>query len=123
MIYRISDVFKIGHGIHTEYKPAALIPFVEMSRQTKIGITTQMHLSKCVADQVETFVDPLGGIQMRRGIARAIDENPGRMLWNVTGSVTEYRGANYLAIEYAVLTAGKRAAGEGPDWQRSEPPE
>ena len=39
-IYAISDLNQIWHGIHTENKHAALIPFVKISCQTKIGITT-----------------------------------------------------------------------------------
>ena len=41
-------------------------------------------------------------------IARAIEEDPARLEWNVAGRVTEYRGANYLAVECAILTAGRK---------------
>ncbi|MEX0939685.1 MAG: hypothetical protein WDZ59_17610 [Pirellulales bacterium] len=34
-------------------------------------------------------------------IVRMINENPERVEWSVTGTVTEYRGANYLLIRRA----------------------
>ncbi|MHC4406960.1 MAG: hypothetical protein ACYTG0_45670 [Planctomycetota bacterium] len=36
-------------------------------------------------------------------IAQVIANNPGRLLWDVSGTVTEYRGANFIAIEHAIL--------------------
>lgn len=36
-------------------------------------------------------------------ISRAIEDNPGQLEWSVTGSATEYRGANYLLITYAAV--------------------
>ncbi|OHB67325.1 MAG: hypothetical protein A2V70_09945 [Planctomycetes bacterium RBG_13_63_9] len=36
-------------------------------------------------------------------IGRLVRENPTRLHWSVTGTMTEYRGANYLLIRRAVL--------------------
>lgn len=42
-------------------------------------------------------------------VARAIaKENPARLEWSVTGTVTEYRGANYLVVESAILIGASR---------------
>jgi len=40
-------------------------------------------------------------------IARAIEETPGRLLWSVSGTLTEYRGVNFLMVECAILTADR----------------
>ncbi len=51
-------------------------------------------------------------------IVRTLSENPNRLTWSITGTVTEYQGANFLQIERAVLkTKNVRRAGE----QQSEP--
>jgi len=43
-------------------------------------------------------------------VARAITDDPTQLDWSVTGVVTEYRGANFLLVERAVLkTKGGRA--------------
>ncbi len=39
-------------------------------------------------------------------VAQAIAEDPTRLEWSVTGTITEYRGTNFLAVDCAVLTAG-----------------
>ena len=41
-------------------------------------------------------------------VSNAIAENPTHLEWNVSGTITEYRGANYLLIERAILMAGGR---------------
>jgi hypothetical protein len=42
-------------------------------------------------------------------VARSLEENPTRRLWSVTGTVTEYRGGNYLLITRARLKAKRHA--------------
>lgn len=37
-------------------------------------------------------------------IARAIANNPAQLKWQVTGTITEYRGANFLLVKRAILT-------------------
>lgn len=39
-------------------------------------------------------------------VAIAVAESPDQLLWNVTGTVTEFRGANYILVSRAML-AGK----------------
>jgi hypothetical protein len=53
-------------------------------------------------------------------VAIAVSENPDQLLWNVTGTVTEYRGTNYLLVTRALLKskpaapkASERAAAKG----------
>jgi len=49
-------------------------------------------------------LQPLENLALER-IARVLDETRERRLWTVSGTVTEYRGANYLLITRAVLKA------------------
>ncbi len=37
-------------------------------------------------------------------VARAVAEHTGRLRWSISGTLTEYRGANYLLITRAVLS-------------------
>jgi hypothetical protein len=91
-------------------------------------VSNQLGYFRMTGDRVTFFSTDgrrrfvcLENLNLQR-IARAIDENPGRMLWNVTGSVTEYRGANYLVVEYAILTAGNKTAGREPTGGGANPP-
>ena len=36
-------------------------------------------------------------------IAQVIADSPERLRWTVTGTITEYRGANYLLVRRAIL--------------------
>ncbi|MCG8585521.1 MAG: hypothetical protein MI757_12490 [Pirellulales bacterium] len=36
-------------------------------------------------------------------VARAVKDSPGQLRWQVTGIVTEYRGANYLLVTRAMM--------------------
>jgi hypothetical protein len=49
-------------------------------------------------------------------VARAVEEIRQPGLWSVSGTLTEFRGANFLLISRAVLRAGQPAAD-----QRSQP--
>ena len=40
---------------------------------------------------------------MLQRIAQKIEEIPGQLEWNVSGIVTEYRGANFLLVTHALL--------------------
>jgi len=46
-------------------------------------------------------------------VARTMANNPGRMIWKINGSVTEYRGANFVLVHRAVLrrTGGREDTG------------
>jgi hypothetical protein len=60
------------------------------------------------ADDGKTRYRGLENLMLER-IARTIEENPGQLEWQVTGVVTEYRGANFLLVTHAVLrTNGSR---------------
>jgi len=63
-------------------------------------------------------------------IAQTITRNPTRLRWQVTGTITEYRGANFLLVRRAVLASGRTPPGKGPfpksaaiaGQSRTEPP-
>ncbi len=42
---------------------------------------------------------------MLERIGQAIADNPGQLEWSVTGTVTEYRGANFILVMHATLKA------------------
>lgn len=44
-------------------------------------------------------------------IARTVAETPQTLEWDVTGTITEYRGANFLLIQRAVLRSGRPSLG------------
>lgn len=46
-------------------------------------------------------------------IARRVADHPDRLQWDVTGTVTEYRGTNYLFVRRAVLRNGLPSPDEG----------
>jgi hypothetical protein len=57
------------------------------------------------ADGSRHFVG-LENLNLER-IARAIEEDSAQLQWSVTGTVTEYRGANFLTVECAILKGEK----------------
>ena len=44
-------------------------------------------------------------------IARTIAESPQPPQWGVTGTITEYRGANFLLVRRAILRSGRQSPG------------
>jgi hypothetical protein len=58
------------------------------------------------ANNVGRFVC-LENLNLER-IVRAVTDNPDQSLWNVSGKVTEYQGANYLLIERASFKSDSR---------------
>lgn len=50
-------------------------------------------------------------------VVRAIADNPGRLQWAVTGTITEYRGANFLLIRHTVLR-NRRPSSQENSWVR-----
>jgi hypothetical protein len=57
------------------------------------------------ADGSRHFVG-LENLNLER-ITRAIEEDSAQFLWSVTGTVTEYRGSNFLTVECAILQGQK----------------
>jgi hypothetical protein len=47
-------------------------------------------------------------------IARAIDESQGQRQWVVSGTVTEFRGSNYLLVTKAVIRIQEGETANGP---------
>jgi len=46
-------------------------------------------------------------------IARTVADNPDRLQWAVTGTITEYRGANFLFVRRAILKSRVRSRQSG----------
>src|SRR5260221_11590051 len=76
----------------------------------------QLGYFKVTGDHV-TFVstdgklkfDGLENLAIER-IARTIGDSPDQLEWSISGTITEYRGANYLLVTQAVLkTKGTRS--------------
>jgi hypothetical protein len=66
------------------------------------------------ADGSQHFV-ALENLNLER-IARAIEEDSARLRWSVTGTVTEYRGTNFLAVECAILKGEQTPPEDTPPW-------
>lgn len=47
-------------------------------------------------------------------IAQMMDENPAAVEWKVSGTVTEYRGSNYLFVRSAVVEPGTAIYEQAP---------
>ena len=72
-------------------------------------ISAQLGYFRMTGDRVSFFTDDGSGrfialenLNLER-IARTIADNSDRLQWDVTGTVTEFRGANYLFVRRAVL--------------------
>jgi hypothetical protein len=60
-------------------------------------------------DDGKTRYRGLENLMLER-IVRQIEDSPGQLEWHVTAVLTEYRGANFLLVTYAVLkTSGPRS--------------
>jgi hypothetical protein len=47
-------------------------------------------------------------------IARTVADSPQPLRWGVTGTITEYRGANFLLVRRAILKSGVQFPGGSP---------
>lgn len=56
-----------------------------------------------VADRGKVPMVGLENLNLER-VARAVSGYPGQLRWRVSGTVTEYRGVNYLLVRRAVVT-------------------
>ena len=63
------------------------------------------------ADGKRRFVG-LENLNLER-VARTIAESPQTLQWSVTGTITEYRGANFLLVRRAILNRGIQSPGGG----------
>ncbi len=52
-------------------------------------------------------------------VARVLDDNPTMRVWSVTGTITEFRGENYLLVTRAVLKAQPKS-GPPVDHRKAE---
>ena len=48
-------------------------------------------------------------------VAIAVSESPDQLLWSVNGTVTEYRGTNYLLVTRALLKSKPSTPKNGPE--------
>lgn len=72
-------------------------------------IVDQLGYFRMTGDRVTFFTDDgegrfvgLENLNLER-VARTIADNPQRLQWAVTGTIAEYRGANFLFVHRAVL--------------------
>ena len=72
-------------------------------------IVGQLGYFRLTGDRVTFFTDDgkgrfvvLENLNLER-IARTITDNPEQLQWSVTGTITEYRGANFLFLRRAAL--------------------
>jgi hypothetical protein len=70
-------------------------------------------------DDGKTRYRGLENLMLER-IGRTIEDNPGQLQWHVSGTVTEYRAANYLLVTHAVLKTNEN---KSPAKRRSGPAE
>jgi hypothetical protein len=75
-------------------------------------ILDQLGYFKVVGDRVVFFTDkgaqPLVGLEnlnLER-IARTVANNPQQLEWKVSGTITEFRGNNFILIDRAILKGG-----------------
>jgi len=74
-------------------------------------IENQQGLFRVIGDRVAFFaadgngrMTALENLNLER-VARVIADNPQQLQWKVTGTITEYRGTNYLLIRRAILVS------------------
>jgi len=97
----------------------------EEEQQERIREGTKLEKTgyfKSAGDGVTFYTDE-GKVRFRglenlilERIARTIEDTPGQVEWNVRGTVTEFRGNNYLLITHAILKtkADNRSRGSLP---------
>ena len=103
-------------------KPAAQKspPPLQAARRVREGteLVDQVGRFEIVGDRI-VFVTDRGTVRLvglenlgLERIARTLANDPGPLEWKVTGTVTEYRGTNFVLIHRAILkTAGERREG------------
>ncbi len=83
-------------------------------------LVDQMGSFKLAGDRV-TFIssdgklkfDGLENLAIER-VARAIADSPDQLEWSISGSITEFRGSNYLLVTQAVLKTKTARARRAP---------
>ena len=76
--------------------------------------TTGDRMTFFTADGSRHFV-ALENLNLER-IARTIEEDSAQLEWSVTGTVTEYRGANFLSVQCAILKGERAPRGDTLPW-------
>jgi len=86
-------------------------PIVDNLTREGTEIVNQLGYFRLTADRVTFFTDDgigrfvvLENLNLQR-IARTITDDPEQLQWDVTGTVTEFRGANFLFVRRAILKA------------------
>ena len=73
---------------------------------------TGQRVTFFTADGTRRFVG-LENLNLDR-IAQTITRNPAQLRWQVTGTITEFRGTNFLLVRRAILSTGRTAPATGP---------
>jgi hypothetical protein len=103
-------------------KPAAKKspPPLQVARRVREGteLVDQVGRFEVVGERI-VFVTDRGSVRLvglenlgLERIARTLANDPGPLEWKVTGTVTEYRGTNFVLVHRAILkAAGERREG------------
>ena len=98
----------LDHPAAAESQPATRRPGFRLREGTEI-VDTIGHF-RITGDRATFFTDDGAGryvalenLNLER-ITRTIADNPASLQWSVTGTLTEYQGANFLFVERAILT-------------------
>lgn len=105
---------------------AGQLPTAEGSDRLREGVALDVEGSfKLTGDRIMFYSSAdkrrfgtLENLNLER-IARMVSDSPDPLQWSVSGTVTEYQGANYLLISRAVLKS-KPQRRTGPAAARSE---
>jgi hypothetical protein len=92
--------------------PQLLLEGTEIHERLGTFRTTGDRLTFVAADQQEYFIGLENRILER--IARTIADNPNPPQWIVSGTITEYQGANYLLLNRAVQQTRLRPEEDAP---------
>ncbi len=99
-------------------KPAQMTPDRRLREGTEL--VDQPGFFRMTGDRVTFYTDigsgrfmSLENLNLER-IARIITDNPQQLEWEVTGTITEYQGTNYLLIRRAVLRSRLPSSDEDP---------
>ena len=97
-------------------KPAQMTPDRRLREGT--DLVDQPGFFRMTGDRITFYADigsgrfmSLENLNLER-ITRIITDNPQQLEWEVTGTITEYQGTNYLLIRRAVLRSRLPSADE-----------
>jgi len=95
-------------------------PEIEFRLREGTRLVDQLGHFRMTGDRVAFFTEDgkgrftgLENLNLQR-VAAAIGEQPGKRLWKVTGTITEFRGENYLLLDRVNLESWEKHQAEMP---------